>query len=80
MKPDEAVVYDVCIELLRERNLTDATFQKAKTILGEQHSVNLVAVTGFYVKPFDRLPTCSVRLGPFSKSATHQGYGVTRPL
>jgi 4-carboxymuconolactone decarboxylase len=49
MKPDEAVVYDVCIELLRERNLTDATFQKAKTILGEQQTVDLVAVAGFYV-------------------------------
>lgn len=49
MKPDEAVVYDVCVELLRERNLTDATFQKAKTILGEQQMVDLVAVAGFYV-------------------------------
>ena len=49
MKPDEEVVYDVCIELLRERNLTDATFQRAKTLLGEQQTVDLVAVAGFYV-------------------------------
>lgn len=49
MKPDEDVVYDVCIELLRERNLTDATFQRAKTLLGEQQTVDLVAVAGFYV-------------------------------
>ena len=49
MRPDEAVVYDVCVELLGERNLTDATFQKAKTILGEQQTVDLVAVAGFYV-------------------------------
>src|SRR4051794_18001800 len=34
MKPDEEVVYDVCIELLRERHLTDATFERAKKILG----------------------------------------------
>jgi hypothetical protein len=46
MKPDEAVVYDVCVELLGERNLTDATFQKAKTILGEQQTIDLVAVAG----------------------------------
>ena len=49
MKSDEEVVYDVCIELLRERNLTDATFQRAKTLLGEQQTVDLVAVAGFYV-------------------------------
>ncbi len=49
MKPDEEVVYDVCIELLRERNLTDATFERAKKILGEQQTIDLVAVAGFYV-------------------------------
>jgi 4-carboxymuconolactone decarboxylase len=49
MKPDEEVVYDVCIELLRERNLTDATFNRAKEILGEQPTIDLIAVTGFYV-------------------------------
>jgi 4-carboxymuconolactone decarboxylase len=49
MKEDEAVVYDVCIELLRDRNLTDATFERAKTILGEQPTIDLIAVAGFYV-------------------------------
>jgi 4-carboxymuconolactone decarboxylase len=49
MKPDEEVVYDVCIELLRERHLTDATFRRAKEMLGEQQVVDLVAVAGFYV-------------------------------
>jgi 4-carboxymuconolactone decarboxylase len=49
MKPDEEAVYDVCIELLRERHLTDATFERAKTILGEQQVIDLVAVAGFYV-------------------------------
>ena len=34
MKPDEEVVYDVCIELLRDRHLTDATFKRAKATLG----------------------------------------------
>jgi 4-carboxymuconolactone decarboxylase len=49
MKPDEEVVYDVCIELLRERHLSDATFRRAKEMLGEQQVVDLVAVAGFYV-------------------------------
>jgi len=49
MQPDEEVVYDVCIELLRDRHLTDATFARAKQILGEQQVVDLVAVAGFYV-------------------------------
>jgi 4-carboxymuconolactone decarboxylase len=49
MKPDEEVVYDVCIELLRDRHLTNATFRRAKEMLGEQQVVDLVAVAGFYV-------------------------------
>ena len=49
MKPDEEVVYDVCIELLRDRRLTEATFARAKATLGEQQVVDLVAVAGFYV-------------------------------
>jgi 4-carboxymuconolactone decarboxylase len=49
MKPDEEVVYDVVVELLRDRHLTDATFRRAKEMLGEQQTVDLVAVAGFYV-------------------------------
>jgi 4-carboxymuconolactone decarboxylase len=49
MEPDEEVVYDVCIELLRDRHLSDATFRRAKDMLGEQQVVDLVAVAGFYV-------------------------------
>ena len=49
MQEDEEVVYDVCIELLRDRNLTDATFERAKTVLGVQPTIDLVAVAGFYV-------------------------------
>ena len=48
MKPDEEIVYDVVIELLRDRSLTDATFARATKILGEQQTIDLVAVAGFY--------------------------------
>jgi 4-carboxymuconolactone decarboxylase len=49
MQPDEAVVYDVVTQLLNKRQLPDDTFNKAKQILGEQQTIDLVAVTGFYV-------------------------------
>jgi 4-carboxymuconolactone decarboxylase len=49
MQPDEAVVYDVVTELLNKRQLPDDTFNRAKQILGEQQTIDLVAVTGFYV-------------------------------
>jgi 4-carboxymuconolactone decarboxylase len=49
MTPDEEVVYDLCIELLRDRNLSDATFNRARDMLGEQPTIDLVAVAGFYV-------------------------------
>ena len=49
MQPDEAVVYDVVTQLLNKRQLPDDTFNKAKQTLGEQQTIDLVAVTGFYV-------------------------------
>src|SRR6201992_1800017 len=49
MQSDEAVVYGVVTEILNKRQLSDETFAKAKTTLGEQQVVDLVAVTGFYV-------------------------------
>ena len=49
MKEDEEIVYDVVTELLRDRNLTDATFECAKKILGEQPTIDLIAVSGFYM-------------------------------
>jgi 4-carboxymuconolactone decarboxylase len=49
MAADEEVVYDLVIELLRDRHVTDATFLKAQTLLGEQQVVDLVATAGFYV-------------------------------
>ena len=49
MKEDEEIVYDVVTELLRDRNLTDATFERATKILGEQPTIDLIAVSGFYM-------------------------------
>ncbi len=50
MQPDEAVVYDFCVELSKRQSVCDATFARARTLLGEQQVVDLVALTGFYAE------------------------------
>ena len=49
MQPDEEVVYDVCMTMAAEHRISDELFYKAKSILGEQQLVDLVAVSGTYV-------------------------------
>jgi len=49
MQEDEGIVYDVVTELLRDRHLSDATFERATKILGEQPTIDLIAVAGFYM-------------------------------
>ena len=49
MQPDEAAVYDFVMELSTKHEVSDATFDRAKKILGEQQVVDLTAVTGTYV-------------------------------
>ena len=48
MQADEEAVYDFCVELMRERKVSDATFAKLREALTEQQIVDLVAVSGFY--------------------------------
>ena len=50
MQPDEAAVYDFCVELSKRQAVSDATFARARTLLGEQQVVDLVALTGFYAQ------------------------------
>src|SRR5215475_9960148 len=49
MQPDEAAVYDFVMELSTKHEVSDETFARAKTLLGEQQVVDLTAVTGTYV-------------------------------
>ena len=49
MKPDEAVVYDFVTELSVKHQVSDETFKRAKSLLGEQQVVDLTAVSGTYV-------------------------------
>jgi 4-carboxymuconolactone decarboxylase len=48
MQPDEAAVYDFVMELSTRHEVSDATFARAKMLLGEQQVVDLTAVTGTY--------------------------------
>jgi 4-carboxymuconolactone decarboxylase len=49
MKPDEEIVYDFVTELTKTHQVSDATFARAKQILGEQQVVDLTAVAGTYI-------------------------------
>jgi 4-carboxymuconolactone decarboxylase len=49
MKADEAVVYDLVTELTTTHKVSDATFARAKQILGEQQVVDLTTVAGTYI-------------------------------
>lgn len=49
MSADEAVVYDLCVELSTKHEVSDAIFARAKQIMTEQQIVDLVTVSGTYV-------------------------------
>lgn len=49
MKPDEAAVYDVTMDLAQKHAISDDRFAQAKAVLGEQPLVDLVAISGTYV-------------------------------
>ena len=49
MQNDEAVVYDLCMELSTKHKVSDEVFNRAKAIFNEQQLVDLAGVTGTYV-------------------------------
>ena len=49
MQPDEAAVYDLCMELSTKHVVSDSTFQRARKLFSEQQVVDLIAVSGTYV-------------------------------
>lgn len=49
MAADEEVVYELCTTLMKEHEVSDALFNKAKKVLSDQQIVDLVAVSGTYV-------------------------------
>ena len=49
MSAEEAVVYDFVTDLTTKHAVSDALFDRAKMLLGEQQVVDLTAVAGTYV-------------------------------
>jgi 4-carboxymuconolactone decarboxylase len=48
MQPDEDAVYNLCTEILKNRQVSDATFNAAKEKFGERGVVDMLAVVGYY--------------------------------
>ena len=48
MKPDEAAVYDLCMEISTRRSVSDATYRRAAQMFTEQQIVDLITVSGTY--------------------------------
>jgi 4-carboxymuconolactone decarboxylase len=49
MQPDEAAVYDFCMELSTKHAVSDATFTRVRQFLSEQQVVDLTVISGTYV-------------------------------
>jgi 4-carboxymuconolactone decarboxylase len=49
MQPDEAAVYDLCMDLAKDHVVSDATFKKARELFSDQQIVDLIAVSGVYI-------------------------------
>lgn len=68
MKPDEEVIYDVCMALHKTHFVDDALFKRAVSVLGERGVVDLVAVSGYYTLISMVLNVAEIPLPPGAKS------------
>jgi 4-carboxymuconolactone decarboxylase len=48
IKSDEQAIYDFAIELIAKRRVSDATFERAKTEIGQTSVIDLVGIIGYY--------------------------------
>ena len=48
MADDEAALYDFCIELHRNRSVSDATYAQAVKLLGEGGVMDTTGIMGYY--------------------------------
>jgi 4-carboxymuconolactone decarboxylase len=49
MQPDEAAVYDFCMELSTKHAVSDETYNRLRQFLSEQQVVDLTVISGTYV-------------------------------
>jgi len=50
MPSDEAAVYDLAVSLIRDHEASDAVFDAARALLGEEQLVDLISMIGEYMK------------------------------
>ena len=48
MPADEEVVYDFCLELQRDKRVSDGVYRNALALFGEQGVVDLMGINGYY--------------------------------
>jgi len=48
MNPDEEIVYEFAIELLKNKQVSNATFERAKSRFGAKGVVDLTGIVGYY--------------------------------
>ena len=48
MTEDEEILYDLCVELHRNKSVSDATYDRALTAFGQEGIVEAVAIEGYY--------------------------------
>ena len=48
MQPDEAAVYDLCMDLAKDHTVSDTTFKKVREVFSDQQIVDLITVSGIY--------------------------------
>ena len=65
---DDAVVYDMCMELFENRRVSQATYDKAVKALGVPAVVEMVATAGYYCMVSLTLNAFEVPLPPGEKS------------
>jgi 4-carboxymuconolactone decarboxylase len=73
LSPDEAIVYDFCMELRERRRVSDQTFGAAVGLLGEKGVVDLIANMAYYdlvsmVLNVDRYPLPAGAALPFPET------------
>src|SRR6266436_258746 len=49
MQPDEATVYEFCMDLVQDHVVSGATFKKARELFSDQQIVDLIMVSGVYI-------------------------------
>jgi len=64
MSDEEAILYDFCQELHRNKNVSDATYARAVARFGEQAVVDTVGITGYYTLLAMVLNTARTPAGP----------------